>query len=234
MCWWGVALALGPNINLPMDPKLEPVAWDAVRKAAALAPRAKPEERDYIAAVSQRYANKPEQRASLDSAYADAMRALKTKYPEDLDAATLYAEALMDLQPWNYWTVGGQPKGAIEEIVGTLEAALAKDPNNPGACHYYIHAIEASPTPERGLPCADRLAQLMPGAGHIVHMPGHIYLRVGRYDLAAEHSQQADASCRPACAAGYQSGHEPAGLTRQHARLQNSLHLRTIWRTLDR
>lgn len=189
MCWWGVALALGPNINLPMDPKLDPLAWDAVHKAAALAPKVRPEERDYIAAVSQRYANQPEQRASLDSAYADAMRALKTKYPEDLDAATLYAEALMDLQPWNYWTVGGQPKGAIEEIVGTLEAVLAKDPNNPGACHYYIHAIEASPAPERGLPCADRLAQLMPGAGHIVHMPGHIYLRVGRYDLAAEHSK---------------------------------------------
>ena len=191
MCWWGVALALGPNINLPMDPKAEPEAWDAVRKAAALAPKVKLEERDYIAAVSQRYANKPEQRAALDSAYADAMRALHTKYPEDLDAATLYAEALMDLQPWNYWTVGGQPKGAIEEIVGTLEGVLAKDPNNPGGCHYYIHAVEASPSPEKALPCADRLAQLMPGAGHIVHMPAHVYMRVGRYDLAVEHNQHA-------------------------------------------
>ncbi|HTC24311.1 MAG TPA: hypothetical protein VK688_08120 [Gemmatimonadales bacterium] len=191
MCWWGVALALGPNINLPMDPKLEPVAWDAIQKAAALAPKVKPEERDYIAALSQRYGNKPEKRATLDSAYADAMRSLHSKYPEDLDAATLYAEALMDLQPWNYWTMGGQPKGAIEEIVSTLETVVAKDPNNPGGCHYYIHAVEASTAPEKALPCADRLAQLMPGAGHIVHMPAHVYMRVGRYDLAVEHNKHA-------------------------------------------
>ena len=191
MCWWGVALAVGPNINLPMDAKAEPEAWDAVRKAGRLGDKVTPAERDYISALATRYAGKPEQRPALDSAYAGAMGALAAKYPEDLDAATLYAEALMDLQPWNYWTVGGEPKGAIKQIVATLETVIAKDPNHPGGCHYYIHAVEASLTPEKALPCADRLAQLMPGAGHIVHMPAHVYMRVGRYDLAVEHNEHA-------------------------------------------
>ena len=192
MCWWGVAFALGPNINLPMDPKSVPDAWDATRKAAALAPKLSPAERDYIAAISRRYAAQPvDNRAGLDSAYAGAMKDVASKYPDDLDAATLYAESLMDLQPWNYWTVGGEPKGAIKDIVATLERVLAKDPNHPGACHYYIHAVEASLEPEKALPCADRLAELMPGAGHIVHMPAHIYMRVGRYDLAVQHNQHA-------------------------------------------
>lgn len=192
MCWWGVAVALGPNINLPMDARAAPDAWEATRKAAALAPRLSPAERDYIGAVAQRYAAQPpDNRASLDSAYARAMGEVAAKHPEDTDAAALYAESLMDLQPWNYWTVGGEPKGAIREIVATLEGALARDPNHPGACHYYIHAIESSLTPEKALPCAERLAQLMPGAGHIVHMPAHIYMRVGRYDLAVEHNRHA-------------------------------------------
>ena len=192
MCWWGVALALGPNINLPMDPRSVPDASDATQKAAALAPKLSPVERDYIAAIARRYAAQPvDNRAGLDSAYAGAMKDVASKYPDDLDAATLYAESLMDLQPWNYWTVGGEPKGAIKDIVATLERVLAKDPNHPGACHYYIHAVEASLEPEKALPCADRLAQLMPGAGHIVHMPAHIYMRVGRYDLAVQHNQHA-------------------------------------------
>ncbi len=192
MCWWGVALALGPNINLPMDSKSVPDAWDATQKAAALASRLSPAERDYIAAITRRYAAQPvDNRAKLDSDYAGAMKEIASKYPDDLDAATLYAESLMDLQPWNYWTVGGEPKGAIKDIVATLERVIAKDPNHPGACHYYIHAVEASLEPEKALPCADRLAQLMPGAGHIVHMPAHIYMRVGRYDLAVQHNQHA-------------------------------------------
>jgi predicted Zn-dependent protease len=193
MCWWGVALDLGPNINLPMDPKAEPEAWAAAQKAQGLALKVTPAERDYIAAVARRYTNQPEKRAALDSAYADAMRALAAKYPDDADAATLAAEALMDLQPWNYWTVGGKPKGAILEIVATLERVLTREPNHPGACHYYIHAVESSLEPEKALPCADRLAQLMPGAGHIVHMPAHVYMRVGRYDLAVQHNQHAAA-----------------------------------------
>jgi len=192
MCWWGVAVALGPNINLPMDPAAGPQAWDALQKASALAPRLAPAERDYIAALAQRYAAKPpDNRTPLDSAYARAMGDLAAKHPEDNDAATLYAESMMLLQPWNYWTVGGEPKGAIKQIVATLEAAVARDPNHPGACHYYIHAIEASLEPEKALPCAERLAQLMPGAGHIVHMPAHIYMRLGRYDLAVAHNQHA-------------------------------------------
>ena len=192
MCWWGVAFALGPNINLPMDPKAVPDAWDATQKAVALAPKLSPAERDYIAAIARRYAAQPiDNRTPLDTAYARAMKALAAKYPDDPDAATLYAESLMDLQPWNYWTVGGEPKGAIKEIVATLEQVIAKDPIHPGACHYYIHAVEASLEPDKALPCADRLAQLMPGAGHIVHMPAHIYMRVGRYDLAVQHNQHA-------------------------------------------
>ncbi|HLQ22050.1 MAG TPA: hypothetical protein VK132_02530, partial [Gemmatimonadales bacterium] len=191
MCWWGVALALGPNINLPMEPKDEPEALDATKKAAVLSPKVTPAEQGYITALAKRYANQPERRAALDSAYANAMRDLAARYPDDLDAATLYAEALMDLQPWNFWTVGGEPKGAIGEIVTTLERVVAKDSTHPGACHYYIHAVEASVSPEKALACADRLAQLMPGAGHIVHMPAHVYMRVGRYDLAVEHNQHA-------------------------------------------
>lgn len=192
MCWWGVALSLGPNINLPMDPKTEPQAQDAARKAAALALTATPIERDYIAAVAKRYTDSPvEDRAALDTAYAEAMGAVAAKYPDDLDAATLWAEALMDLQPWSTYTVGGEPRGRILGIVRTLEAVIAKHPNHPGACHYYIHAVEASLDPDRALPCAERLAHLMPGAGHIVHMPAHIYMRIGRYDLAVQHNQHA-------------------------------------------
>ncbi len=119
------------------------------------------------------------------------MGAVAAKYPDDLDAATLWAEALMDLQPWSTYTVGGEPKGRILEIVRALEAVIAKDPNHPGACHYYIHAVEASLDPDRALPCAERLAELMPGAGHIVHMPAHIYIRIGLYDLAVQHNQHA-------------------------------------------
>ena len=192
MCWWGAAVALGPNINLPMDPKANPDAWAATRKAVALAPKLSAAERDYINAITRRYTATPmENRAQLDSAYARAMGEVAASHPEDTDAATLYAESLMDLQPWHYWTVGGQPQGEIKEIVATLERVLAKDPDHPGACHYYIHAVEASLEPEKALPCAKRLAQLMPGAGHMVHMPAHIYFRLGRYDLAVEHNQHA-------------------------------------------
>jgi tetratricopeptide (TPR) repeat protein len=192
MCWWGVAAALGPNINLPMDSKAGADAWDATRKAVALAAKLTPAEPDYIAALAQRYAaTPPDNRASLDSAYAQAMGTVAAKHPDDPDAATLYAESLMILQPWNYWTVGGEPKGAIKEIIATLEGVIARYPDHPGACHYYIHAVEASVEPEKALPCAERLARLMPGAGHIVHMPAHVYMRIGRYDLAVEHNRHA-------------------------------------------
>lgn len=187
MCYWGAALAMGPNINLPMEPKIEPSAHELVQNAVALAPNVSEAERAYIDALSKRYAAEPgESRTARDQAYADAMREIAKKYPKDTDAATLFAEALMDLQPWDYWTYEGEAKGNTEEIVETLEAVLDKNKNHPGACHYYIHAVEASFEPERALPCAKRLAKLMPGAGHLVHMPAHVYIRVGMYKEAEE------------------------------------------------
>jgi tetratricopeptide (TPR) repeat protein len=187
MCYWGAALAMGPNINLPMDPKTEPAAHELAQKALSLAPKASEAERAYIDALSKRYAAEPgESRTARDQSYADAMREMAKKYPKDTDAATLFAEALMDLQPWDYWTHDGKPKGNSEEIVRTLEGVLKKNPDHPGACHYYIHAVEASFEPERALPCAKRLASLMPGAGHLVHMPAHTYIRVGMYEEAEE------------------------------------------------
>lgn len=187
MCYWGAALAMGPNINLPMDPKGEPAAHALTQKAAAAGSKASKAEQAYIEALSKRYAAEPgEGRAARDQAYADAMRRVAGQFPNDPDAATLFAESLMDLQPWNYWTHEGKPKGNTEEAVATLEQVLKKNPNHPGACHFYIHAVEASMTPQRALPCAKRLAGLMPGAGHLVHMPAHTYIRVGMYQEAEE------------------------------------------------
>ena len=192
MCYWGIALALGPNINMPMEPKAESRADEAVKKALELAPHAAGPEQAYIRALAKRYGTEGgSDRAARDSAYADAMRQVAKQYPLDVDAAVLTAEALMDLQPWDYWTREGEPKGATAEIVATLEAALAAAPEHPGACQYYIHAVEASPKPERAVPCAERLPELMPGAGHLVHMPAHIYIRVGRYHDAVERNRHA-------------------------------------------
>ncbi|WHZ15980.1 MAG: hypothetical protein OJF52_002826 [Nitrospira sp.] len=189
---WGIALALGPNINLPMAPALEKQAVDEVQTAVKLAERVTQQERAYIEALATRYSTAPgASRAKLDAAYAGAMKTLRQRYPDDATAGTLYAEALMDLQPWDYWTLDGKPKGRAEDIVATLEQVLTINPNHPGACHYYIHAVEASSRPERALPCAERLATLAPGAGHLVHMPAHIYLRLGLYEKAAEHNAHA-------------------------------------------
>jgi tetratricopeptide (TPR) repeat protein len=181
MAYWGQALVLGPNINAPMTPEDEPKALEAAQKAVALKAKATLRERAYIDAVAQRYSGKADDRAARDRAYADAMAALVKRFPNDLDAATMYAEALMDLRPWNYWMRDGRPYERTSEIVSTLEKVLARNPNHPGAAHYYIHAMEATKTPEKAEAAADRLLKLMPGAGHIVHMPSHIYQRVGRY-----------------------------------------------------
>jgi tetratricopeptide (TPR) repeat protein len=182
MCYWGIAYALGPNINAPMAASAVPEAWAALEQAIALAPQANAKERAYIDALAHRYSpDASTDRAALDMAYADAMRALSAQHPDDLDAATLYAEALMNLTPWNYWTKQGQPTEYTQEIVATLEQVLALNPDHAGANHFYIHAVEASHTPERALPSAERLETLSPGAGHLVHMPAHIYWRVGRY-----------------------------------------------------
>jgi len=191
MAYWGIALALGPNINAGMDKTDERRAWEALQKARSYSAHVTPAEQAYLQAISMRYSLKGSTRAALDKTYADAMRVLWKQFPEDPDAGALFAEALMDLQPWDLWTVNGKPKSGTAEIVSTLEAVLARVPNHPGACHYYIHAMEASPTPERAVACAERLPALMPGAGHLVHMPAHIHMRLGRYHEAAEQNAQA-------------------------------------------
>ena len=192
MAYWGVGLALGPNYNLPLDPERNRAAYAATQKAVKFAPKASAAERAYIAALTKRYSLAPDaDRKALDQAYADAMREVAHTYPDDTDAATLFAESLMDLRPWALWTLDGQPQPGTLEIVATLEAVLKKDPMHPGANHYYIHAIEASPQPDRGLVAAERLHNLVPGAGHLVHMPSHIYMRTGRYADAADANTQA-------------------------------------------
>ena len=192
MPYWGLALSLGPNINAAMDAKDESRAVDAIQKATARLAKATSRERAYVDALATRYsAKKSSSRKGRDEAYAKAMRRLASDSPEDVDAAVLFAEALMVLRPWDYWRPDGRPQPGTEDIVATLEAALGRDPNHPGACHYYIHAVEASPDPQRGLACAQRLPSLMPGAGHLVHMPAHIFMRVGRYRDASERNAEA-------------------------------------------
>lgn len=205
MCWWGLANALGPNINLSMPDDAVKPAWQAMQNALALKKYASAEERDWIDALAERYSSDPKaDRARLDASYAKAMGDLWKKYPKDLDAGTFYAEAMMDTQPWDYWeTDGVTPKGHALEIVATLEKIIKLSPNHPGALHLYIHAVEASTTPQRAEAASDRLEKLMPGAGHIVHMPSHIYYRIGRYrdaahvnELAALVDEQYIAACR--------------------------------------
>ena len=192
MPYWGIALALGPNINSAMGKKAEHRAIEMVQKARRLVDRAVPVEQAYIEALATRYVSrKASKRKGLDEAYAKAMRSVVQRFPEDDDAATLFAEALMDLRPWDFWKPDGRPQPGTDEIVTTLESVLARNPDHPGACHYYLHAIEASLQPELALPCAERLPGLMPGAGHLVHMPAHIYMRIGKYHEAVERNQQA-------------------------------------------
>src|SRR5437868_1282793 len=192
MAYWGIALALGPNINSAMEKNDEHRAIEMVQKARRLADRATPGEQAYIDALVTRYVSrKGAKRKGLDEAYAKAMRLVAQRFPEDADAATLFAEALMDLRPWDLWKPDGRPQPGTNEIVTMLESVLAQNPEHPVACHYYLHAVEASSQPERALPCAERLPALMPGAGHLVHMPAHIYMRLGKYHEAVERNQQA-------------------------------------------
>jgi tetratricopeptide (TPR) repeat protein len=186
MAYWGVALALGPCINLDVDPPHEKAASEATQKALSLAAGATENERAYIQALAKRYSSdsKADLR-KLDADYARAMRELSKRYPDDLDAATLYAESLMDLRPWKFWSLDGRPAEGTEEIVVVLESVLRRDPRHIGANHYYIHAVEASPHPEEALDSAKRLETLAPAAGHLVHMPAHVYMRVGDYSAAA-------------------------------------------------
>jgi len=185
MAYWGIALSLGPNINLPEDDARGKEAYAAIMKAKSLEANASAPEREYIDALALRYAPDGKMSDALQLAYANAMREVARQNPDDPDAATLFAESMMDLHPWELWTVDGKPVDGTPEIVATLEGVLAKYPDHLGANHYYIHAVEASPNPDRALPSAQRLPKLAPAAGHIVHMPSHIYFRTGDYDASA-------------------------------------------------
>jgi tetratricopeptide (TPR) repeat protein len=192
MAHWGVALALGPNINKPMDSEAHKAAYEALQKAMALRPKASPAERAYIDALAKRYsADAKADTAPLQAAYKDAMKALVLRYPGDDDAPVLYAEALMDLNPWKFWTRDGTPAPGTLEIVAVLERVLKRDPTHIGANHYYIHAVEASPHPEKAMPSAKQLEMLAPSAGHLVHMPAHTYIRTGNYLAAARANEAA-------------------------------------------
>jgi tetratricopeptide (TPR) repeat protein len=193
MCYWGIAYALGPNINASMDTSAVRPAYEAVQRAIKYAAGASPEERAYIQALAKRYSPEPAaSRPALDSAWSKAIGRVSSAFPKDDDAATLYAESLMDLRPWDYWTNGGRPKASSTlEQLRLVEKVVKRNPNHPGACHFYIHAIEASDEAYKALPCAERLGSLMPGAGHLVHMPTHIYIKLGQWDLAAEHNAHA-------------------------------------------
>jgi tetratricopeptide (TPR) repeat protein len=193
ICWWGVGLTLGPNINLPIDPERNTRAVEAVTKAKAIAP-ANGVDRALIDALALRYSADPAaDRAKLDEAYANAMRDVHKKFPADDDVSTLFAEAMMDLSPWKFWHADGTAAPGTEEIVATLEAVLKHNPDHPGANHYYIHATEASSNPGRATASAKRLETLVPGAGHLVHMPAHVYMRTGNYAGASEANTKAAA-----------------------------------------
>ena len=210
MAWWGVALTLGPNYNLPVDPEREKAGYEAVQRALALQENASEPERAYINALVFRYSNDPHvDLHALDVDYKNAMSKLAARYPDDLDAVTLYAEGAMNLRPWHLWSADGKPAEGTEEIVATLESVLKRDPNHLGANHYYIHAVEASPHAERALPCAERLGKLAPAAGHLVHMPAHIYARVGDHPAAAHCNEIAAAADKKFLAATHEQGVYP-------------------------
>jgi tetratricopeptide (TPR) repeat protein len=190
---WGIAEAVGPNYNDPASDDRFKQAHEAIQKAVALLGNASPSERAYIDAMALRFPADDSDRRRNAEAYHDAMREVTKKFPDDLDAATLFAESGMDLHPWGLWHPDGTPEAGTDEIVSTLESVLRRDPNHMGAVHYYIHTMEASPSPERALAGANRLASLAPGAGHIVHMPAHIYIRTGDYEAAVKTNEQAAA-----------------------------------------
>lgn len=192
MAWWGVAYASGPNYNLPMDEAAATVANEAIARARALRSLVSAADREWIDALSARYSEDPgASRAGLDSAWADAMKALAKRHPRDADAGAIHAEAMMILRPWNLWTDDYRPNPGTPQIVAELERVLAMEPSHPGANHFYIHAIEASDKPEKAVAAAERMGGLVPGAGHLVHMPAHIYARIGRYDDAVKVNRKA-------------------------------------------
>jgi tetratricopeptide (TPR) repeat protein len=203
MAYWGQALVIGPNINAPMNPEDEVRAHQLVQKALALKALITPREKAYIQALAQRYSGKTGERAERDQAYANAMRKVYQQFPEDLDAAVLFAEAMMDLRPWDYWTPDGRPNPGTEEVSSVLQSVMARNSDHPGALHFWIHLMEPTKYPERAEDAADRLQHLVPGAGHLVHMPSHVYVRVGRYadatranELASRADEEYITQCR--------------------------------------
>jgi tetratricopeptide (TPR) repeat protein len=193
MAYWGEALALGPNINAPMDPSNEPKALEAIQKAVALKAKASPREQSLIDALVHRYSGRAEDRRARDVEYADAMRKVHLQFPADDDISMLYVESVMDLRPWGYWTRDGTPYERTAEVVALTEQVIARNPNHPGALHFYIHLMEAYQA-DKAEAAADRLLTLMPAAGHMVHMPAHIYQRVGRYADAQRSNEMAIAA----------------------------------------
>src|SRR5438552_9631898 len=193
MAYWGVALACGPHINFSLvPPPAAELAWKELALAKEHTANASPVERALIDALSKRYANpQPEDRTPLDRAYADAMREVWKRYPKDPDVGAFFAESMMDLSPWNQWTLEGQPNPGTEEIVATLEAVMKMNPNHPFANHLYIHAVEASQHPEKAVPAANRLRTLQPGLAHNIHMPSHIDIRTGNWQKAIETNARA-------------------------------------------
>ena len=186
MCYWGLSYVLGPNINAVMDPSNHAEAWQALQKAKKHVQNASASERAYVEALSARYSEEfQEDRSDLDAAYAKAMRRVSLRYPEDVDASVLYAEALMDTTPWDYWLENGEPKKVTEEFIRVLESALNRNPTHPGGNHMLIHAVEAV-RPELGIDAADRLQSAHQATSHLIHMASHIYIRVGRYDEAVD------------------------------------------------
>ncbi len=182
MAYWGIAYASGPHVNRPMDKEDNTRAWEALQKAIELKPNASTQEQAYIDAMAKRYqAAFAEDRSALDKAYAAAMRELTRQFPDDLDAHVMFSEALMDTMPWDYWLKDRSPKPETEEAFAALRYVIARNPDHPGANHFFIHAVEAGPHPEQGIPSADRLREYAPQAGHLVHMPAHIYMRTGQY-----------------------------------------------------
>lgn len=197
MAWWGIAESVGPNYNDPADPDRFKRAHEAIQKAQDLSAAASPSEKAYVDAMAKRFPADPnaDHLAALEQ-YHDAMREMVKQFPDDLDAATLFAEAGMNLHPWGLWHVDGSPELGTEEIVATLESVLRRDPEHVGAIHYYIHAVEASPNPERALAAANRLAALAPNAGHLVHMPAHVYIRTGDFESGVKTNLLAAAADR--------------------------------------
>lgn len=217
MCFWGEALALGPNINVTsngsviMADQERLAAYEAIQKAVSLKNKVSEKERDFIDALATRYnGDTASPRGPLDLAYAEAMRELSNKYPEDDDAASLFAESLMNTMPWDYWIDADSPKPLTVEAIEILEKVMARNPRHPMALHLYIHAVESSSQPERAEAAADILLDLVPGAGHLVHMPSHIYWRVGRYADASESNIMAAAVDEAYIAACNAQGFYPA------------------------